>query len=218
MDRAEDQGRDRVLARIRSALKTTAPRHSAGAVAAPIFEPVGDPVTRFREQCAANVTECIPVPNVVAAAEALGKALASIPAGEIYVQDASLLHLTIEGRSSGHTIRWSSAGPPNEASQATVTLADSLVASHGSVLIASSDAGRGASVVAPVHIVVASESQIEPDLKAALARVKERGVADRTSCVFLITGSSRTADIEKILVLGAHGPRRLIVILVRQLS
>jgi L-lactate dehydrogenase complex protein LldG len=50
-------------------------------------------------------------------------------------------------------------------------------------------------------------------LEAALARVREKGLDANNSFVGLITGSSRTADIEKILVLGAHGPRRLVLVL-----
>jgi L-lactate dehydrogenase complex protein LldG len=215
VERAENPGRERILSRIRSALRTPAPKHTAAASSAQIFAPIGDRLTRFQKECADNVTECMLVPDAGAAEDALRSVLASVPSGEIYLQDAPLLHRMIRGSNGGHALRWSSEGPPNEASQATVTLAESLVASHGSVLLASSGGGRGASVVAPVHIVVASESQIEPDLAAALARVKHRGLTEKNSCLFLITGSSRTADIEKILVLGAHGPRRLVVILVR---
>jgi L-lactate dehydrogenase complex protein LldG len=46
-----------------------------------------------------------------------------------------------------------------------------------------------------------------------MARIYERGIAAKNSYACLITGSSRTADIEKILIMGAHGPRRLIVVL-----
>jgi L-lactate dehydrogenase complex protein LldG len=67
--------------------------------------------------------------------------------------------------------------------------------------------------VAPVHIVIAKTNQILPDIGTALARAEERGTVAQNSFLCLITGSSRTADIEKILVMGAHGPRRLIVVL-----
>jgi L-lactate dehydrogenase complex protein LldG len=86
-----------------------------------------------------------------------------------------------------------------------------LVAQTGSILISSAGGGRGATVVAPIHIVLAGIEQLVPDLETALA--KAYGPASRNSYLSLITGSSRTADIEKILVMGAHGPKRLIVIL-----
>lgn len=68
-------------------------------------------------------------------------------------------------------------------------------------------------MVAPCHIVYATIDQLVPDLEAAMARIYSQGTAEKNSFVGLITGSSRTADIEKILVLGAHGPRRLVVVL-----
>jgi L-lactate dehydrogenase complex protein LldG len=102
---------------------------------------------------------------------------------------------------------------PQEATQATVTTAEALVAQTGSILASSAIAGRGASIVAPVHIVYATTSQIVPDLETALGLVHERKQYDKASYVGLISGSSRTADIEKILVQGAHGPRRLVLIL-----
>ncbi|HZW52094.1 MAG TPA: LUD domain-containing protein, partial [Rudaea sp.] len=170
---------------------------------------VADPLERFQQQCALTSTECMLVPDAAAAAEALRTVLESIPAGEIFAQDAPLLHRIVQRAEGGRAVRWSNAGPPNEGSQATITLAECLVASHGSVLIASNGAGRAASVAAPVHIVLAGESQLVPDLASALARAKQDRLAETNSCLFLITGSSRTADIEKILVLGAHGPRRL---------
>jgi L-lactate dehydrogenase complex protein LldG len=218
VEQVENAARERVLARIRSALKAPAPRHKSGGERQSIFFPVGDVLERFQSECATNVTECMVVADVAEAQDAFRQVLASVPSGEIYVQDAPVLHRTLQNVESGRAVRWSSEGAPSESSQATMTLAECLVASHGSVLMASAGAGRGASVVAPVHIVVASESQLVSDLAAALARVKERGLTERNSCLFLITGSSRTADIEKILVLGAHGPRRLVVILVRNLD
>ena len=87
------------------------------------------------------------------------------------------------------------------------------MAQTGSVLVSAACGGRGASVVAPVHIVVATINQLLPDIDAALARAQERGTVVQNSFLCLIPGSSRTADIEKILVMGAHGPRRLIVVL-----
>jgi L-lactate dehydrogenase complex protein LldG len=217
VETAEHSGRERILRRIRSALAAPAPKH-APTSAQPIFAPVSDPLSRFRQECAANITECLLTRDTARTADAVRDLLASLPAGEIYVQDAPLLRRIVQLPSSRRAIRWSTEGPPNELSQATMTLAESLVASSGSLLITSSGAGRGASVIAPVHIVIAAQSQLEPDLEAALRRAKQRGLADRNSCLFLITGSSRTADIEKILVLGAHGPRRLVVLLAQHLD
>jgi L-lactate dehydrogenase complex protein LldG len=109
-------------------------------------------------------------------------------------------------------IRWSSEGGPREKSQATITLADSLIAQTGSVFVSASCGGRGASVVAPTHIVYAFAKQLVPDLVTALRNATADARLDKNSYACVISGSSRTADIEKILVQGAHGPMRLVVI------
>ncbi|HTU36192.1 MAG TPA: lactate utilization protein [Candidatus Acidoferrum sp.] len=218
MERAEALGRERVLARIRSALKAPAPHHQCASPSGPVFVPLANAVERFQRECAANSTELILVPDTRGAADALGMVLASVTPGEIYLQDAPPLRRMLGGLKTDRAVRWSNDGPPSESSQAAITAVECLVAATGSIFIASSAAGRGASVVAPVHIVVASEAQLEPDLAAALRRVKDRELTTHNSALFLITGSSRTADIEKILVLGAHGPRRVVVILARNLD
>lgn len=67
--------------------------------------------------------------------------------------------------------------------------------------------------MAPVHIVVATIDQLVPGLDEAFARLRASGAVEKNSMLCLITGSSRTADIEKIIVMGAHGPRRVVVVL-----
>jgi L-lactate dehydrogenase complex protein LldG len=215
VERAENPGRERILARVRNALRQTAPKHAASASSGPIFAPITDPLDRFQKECALNLTECIITSDMGASAAAVGEVVASIPAGGIFVQDAPQLRGMVSLWPQGREIRWSSEGGPLEPSQATVTLAESLVAQTGSVFVSSSCGGRGASVAAPVHIVVATLDQLVPDLEAAFARLRERGAQEKNSMLCLITGSSRTADIEKILVMGAHGPRRLVVVLSR---
>ncbi|MBQ8285141.1 MAG: LUD domain-containing protein, partial [Thermoguttaceae bacterium] len=64
-------------------------------------------------------------------------------------------------------------------------------------------------------LVVARRSQLREHLPAAFPEIeaKMRNPEQRGE-IALITGPSRTADIEKILVLGVHGPRRLIVFII----
>lgn len=213
MEQAENPGRERILERVRNALRETAPKHAPPASSGPIFAPVANPFDRFQKECAQNLTECVVTSDIGASAAAVAEVLASIPAGEIFVQDAPELRRMVPLWQGGRSIRWSSEGGPIEASQATITLAEALVAQTGSVFVSSGCGGRGASVAAPVHIVVAAADQLVPDLDAAFARLGERGAQEKNSMLCLITGSSRTADIEKILVMGAHGPRRLVVVL-----
>lgn len=86
-----------------------------------------------------------------------------------------------------------------------------LVAQTGSVLVTSKTAGgRVLSVLPPHHIVVARRDQLVPDLAAAFATLTQNG-AEYPAFLSFITGPSRTGDIERILVLGAHGPKRLTI-------
>jgi L-lactate utilization protein LutC len=95
-----------------------------------------------------------------------------------------------------------------------ITAADYLIARTGSIILTSlSAAGRRLSVLPPVHIVIAEEKQIVPSLAEAFRLLK--GKSFDWSYAVLITGPSRTSDIEKQLVLGAHGPKRLAVIILR---
>jgi L-lactate dehydrogenase complex protein LldG len=63
-------------------------------------------------------------------------------------------------------------------------------------------------------VVVAEASQVVPDLGSSLALVQARHGKDMPSMLSYITGPSRTGDIERILVLGAHGPKELFLVLI----
>lgn len=96
-----------------------------------------------------------------------------------------------------------------------ITAVDFLVARTGSLVLSSATAGgRRLSVLPPLHIAIATMDQLVISLDEALTRYQKRGELDRSSYATIITGPSRTSDIEKILVLGAHGPKRLAVIVV----
>ena len=102
-----------------------------------------------------------------------------------------------------------------EACDAGVTACEVLVAQTGSVLVSSATCGgRALSVLPHVHVVVATAEQVVPTLGDALHVVRERHAGHAPSMLSFITGPSRTGDIERILVLGAHGPRELIILLV----
>ncbi|MGA8034464.1 MAG: lactate utilization protein [Candidatus Acidiferrales bacterium] len=215
MPTSENPSREAVLRRIRAALKTPAKvQDSPGHVHAgpgDIFPPIGDPLERFRMECVGNKTELLVTSNFEASVAATNSILLELGAAEIFMQDAPELRRAASQFGSSKEIQWSSASGPRESASVSITLAELLVAQTGSVLISSGCGGRGASVAAPVHIVLASLNQLVPDLETAMAQAVP--TVEKNSYACLITGSSRTADIEKILVMGAHGPKRLIVIL-----
>jgi L-lactate dehydrogenase complex protein LldG len=91
-----------------------------------------------------------------------------------------------------------------------ITQCDGLVAQTGSVLVTSrSCGGRALSVLPPHHVVLAHRQQLVRDLVEAFALLKTRYAPDYPSFISFISGPSRTGDIERILVLGAHGPKKL---------
>ena len=96
-----------------------------------------------------------------------------------------------------------------------LTRCEFLIARLGSIMVSSAHAsGRRMNAFPEVHLVYARVSQLLPDLKDALKAIKEKYGQDLPSMISLITGPSRTADIEKTLVMGAHGPKELYVFLV----
>jgi len=99
-----------------------------------------------------------------------------------------------------------------EASDAGITECEALVAQTGSVLVTSrACGGRGLSVLPPHHVVLARRSQLVADLTAAFALLEARYAPSYPSMISFISGPSRTGDIERILVLGAHGPKKLTI-------
>ena len=203
--------RENILRRIAQSSSRSRPQPVASVPLAAIFPPVGDPRQRFLQECAGNLTEVFPAADSAHAAQALEMILSNVPAGEVYVQDDAALQPLIAVLRQWRPVRLSSQGAPPENTQASLTAAHAFIAQTGSILTSSACGGRGASIVPPCHIVYGRGEQIVPDITAALARIPAE-IPD-ASFVGLITGSSRTADIEKILVQGAHGPRRLAVIL-----
>lgn len=96
-----------------------------------------------------------------------------------------------------------------------ITVCESLIARNGSILVTNADAGgRRLSIYPHVHIVFAYTSQLVLDMKDGLRMVKEKYSNRLPTMISAITGPSRTADIEKTLVLGAHGPKELFVFLI----
>ncbi len=96
-----------------------------------------------------------------------------------------------------------------------ITGCEYLIARLGSVMISSQQTkGRRVVCFPPIHIVIAYHHQLVPDLKNALSGMKEKYQTNFPSLISLITGPSRTADIEKTLVMGAHGPKELYVFLI----
>ena len=226
--------REPILARIREALREPAPRHYEKAAAAPAG---GVPVTApFREwlprvgdsedervACFTRLsemlkTEFVACASIVAAAKHVA-GLAETNGWKVLATHAGELNDGIAKRlpDSLEVLRIESGYNRDalEASDAGLTECECLVAQTGSVCVtALSSGGRTLSVLPPHHIVVARRHQLLADLTAAYELLAQKYAQNYPSFMSFITGPSRTGDIERILVLGAHGPKKLTVLLV----
>ena len=98
---------------------------------------------------------------------------------------------------------------------ASITGCEWLVARTGTIVMSSAQtSGRTASVYAPVHVCIAFTNQLVYDLKDALQAAKDKYGSNIPSLITFATGPSRTADIEKTLVVGVHGPKEVYLFLV----
>lgn len=108
-----------------------------------------------------------------------------------------------------------SSGDDLEKASTSITGCEFLIARTGSILISSKQlSGRRAAVYPANHIVVAKTSQLLMHMKDALKAVKSKYESSLPSMISVITGPSRTADIEKTLVQGAHGPKEIYVFMI----
>jgi L-lactate dehydrogenase complex protein LldG len=102
--------------------------------------------------------------------------------------------------------------------RAIITPCEFLIARTGSIMASSlSGPGRKMNIFAEAHIVIARASQLVYELKDAFNAIQAKYQKRLPSMINVITGPSRTADIEKTLVMGAHGPRDLYVFLIDDL-
>ena len=98
-----------------------------------------------------------------------------------------------------------------------ITTCEALVARTGSIVMSTAQqSGRTVSIYAPVHICIAYTRQLRYDIKDAFVMLKEKYGKELPSLITFATGPSRTADIEKTLVVGVHGPGEVFCFLVDQ--
>ena len=100
---------------------------------------------------------------------------------------------------------------------ASITTCETLIARTGSIVLSSAtQSGRSTSVYAPVHICIAYVNQLVYDIKDSLNALQNKYPNNLPSLITLATGPSRTADIEKTLVVGVHGPKEVFLFLLEK--
>jgi L-lactate utilization protein LutC len=220
--------REKVLERIRQAVK----EGNRAGQAPPLPERGNtgyqgggpDPITRFCDQITAaggNVHRVANAEAAVACVLELVQAKAARRA--VLSRDSILEELGLAERLHGLGIEVWRPGEPESgdapeplfAADIGITGVDFLIAETGSVVVASRpDHPRSLSLLPPVHIAVARSEQIVPDLFDLLTPEQFGNPPELPSCLTLITGPSKTGDIELRLVTGVHGPGEVHVVLI----
>jgi len=113
-----------------------------------------------------------------------------------------------------HDLAINKLHPNVESCEVAITGCEFLVARTGSMVLSSIANDRIPSVYAPIHICIANTSQIVYEVQDALLATKEKYGDSFPSLLSFATGPSRTADIEKTLVVGVHGPKEVYCFLV----
>jgi L-lactate dehydrogenase complex protein LldG len=219
--------RDVILATVRRSLGVTgteAPRrfevatrlsgHPAGIVPARGHLPPADKVDLFVsmvQAAAGTVERANHAAGIPAAVAAFLRAL-NLPLAIRHGDDPLLLSVPWEKAGTLEVRR----GPSKGHDLAAVSRAFAAVAETGTLVLTSGpDNPTTLNFLPDVHIVVVSASDVAADFETAMARLRARfGAGAMPRAVNLITGPSRSADIEQTLILGAHGPRKLHVIVV----
>jgi len=225
-------GRERILARIREALKIAAPhphseqsRASEQAVSEnaspqqwlpPVGKTLDEQIELFRQNTQTLKADFEICPDISAAVRFVktlstneGWKKIGFHEGELTSAVAGALNLPTVTTDNGYAV------DALESCDVGITECEALIAQTGTVLVSGRrSGGRTLSVLPPHHVVLARRSQMMPDLTTALQKAQEKFANEFPGILSLITGPSRTGDIERILVLGAHGPKRLTILLV----
>lgn len=232
-----NSSRERMLDRIRASLGATRPfleAESARASHKP--PPFVHPITHddLAQQFAAELTKLQAYPHLCtdddAALETIAGILEQHGAQEVITWDleqidlpglADLLHqrgvTRLDGRIEGDPAQRQASLQAHERAPVCIAGIDAAIA-ESATLVIHSGAGRArmASLLAPVFIAVVRRTQLTRGLGEAIERIKQKygDLFRDASALTLITGPSRTADIELTLTLGVHGPREVHTVII----
>ncbi len=208
----ERSPREKILTNIRNALinKTKTGKESVAGTTDVYRDSGKDPAVLFAEtlqQANGNFIYC---ETLVDFANGLKGLMDTKGWKSVFCQDDSLQKLLKEAK-----IPYRYSENLLSESKASLTRCEYLVARFGSAMVSSkTGTGRKAYIIPEVHIILAFTTQVVMDIKDAIMGIRQRYKNQLPSMVSLITGPSRTADIEKTLVMGAHGPKELYVFMI----
>lgn len=228
--------RDTILRNVREALGDLKPR--PGIPAPPTVWPVEnlgfeEAYARFQTALESVQGEAVRCTNIKDATEKIAALLQEVGAKQIGVLDRPLSARLVADLDPAIEKRCAPADPqevsPKEAEKwdAGILSPEFLLADTGSCVFSAPTAfERLLCYIVPLGIVVASKNMMRENMPHLWAELTPRFGSEQslqqkqkaqTSGEFLImTGPSRTADIEKVLILGVHGPKRLVVFVIEE--
>lgn len=191
----------------RAAVREAIARHEVGPQ--PPFAHAPDRLAQFRGECDRQGTT-----HAVLGAEA------DIPAEVARYLAAGGLDPRVAGWGEFAGLDWAGAGiafdnrPARDGDRTGLTGCFCAIAETGTVLLLSSPATPKLTALLPeTHVCVVRASRLLDTMEDSFALVRSE-VGEPPRAVFLVSGPSRTADIEQTIVIGAHGPYRVHVIVV----
>jgi L-lactate dehydrogenase complex protein LldG len=160
-----------------------------------------------------QIIESSAAKSVAISQHGICKRLAVAEGLEARLPDVKLLLEDIESENPFDRIRLRNAVAQV---QLSITGAEYLIADTGTIVtVAGPQASRQISLLPSIHVVLATPEQIYPNMADLFLEIQRtHGTKLPGSALTCITGPSRTADIEKVLIKGVHGPMRLVLIMV----
>jgi len=206
----ESTSREKVLKKVRNALiyKTDNPFPNVD-FDSPVYKPISDsPDVNFAQEFTKVGGVFIYCENEIELVSTLSALNRECNWSDVYCAEPEFQYILTQ------------AGVPFESDNESlktlkvgVTGCEFLISRLGSIMV-SSKSSRRLNVYPETHVVIAYADQLVNDLKDAFEAIQLKYPGKIPSMLSVITGPSRTADIEKTLVMGAHGPRELFLILV----
>jgi L-lactate dehydrogenase complex protein LldG len=205
-----NSSRDQLLAAVRNVQQRTAVVSEPYQKEAIYFQP-SSLLGAFSEELQAVAGQCVVCESEAALYSSLAQLIQQREWTYVVSYDAS-----IREKLSAMDVEVRTSEADFTAMPAAITACEALVARTGSVVMSSKpEIGRQLYAFAPVHIVVAYENQLVAFPEEALLLMQSRYPGGLPSAISFVTGPSRTADIEKTLVLGSHGPKELIIFVLK---
>jgi L-lactate dehydrogenase complex protein LldG len=186
----------------------------AGRARGPLPAPIDDLLARFRQECGVLATSVEEVSALSAVPSCVAAYLQQHSLGPQVVGWQALAGADVD------VAAWHAAGvryqvrPAQEGDAIGITDCFCAIAETGTlVLLGGATTPKATALLPETHVCIVSKCRVVPTMEDAFSLIRqERGELPRAT--FLVSGPSRTADIEQTIVIGAHGPYRVHVVLV----